>query len=115
MAAGMGATWADYNLDGNMDLYVSNMFSSAGGRIVDKEKIAQVAGGDAILPLMRFAKGNTLLENRGDGSFKDVSEQAGITMGRWSWGSEFVDLNNDGWEDLIVPNGFVTNHNTKDL
>ncbi len=111
----MGATWADYDHDGLMDLYVSNMFSSAGGRIVDQPRFQAVAGEDAVEPLQRFAKGNTLLRNAGDGTFEDVSEDAGVTMGRWSWGGEFVDLNNDGWQDLMVPNGFVTNHNTKDL
>lgn len=114
-AAGMGATWADYDRDGLMDLYVSNMFSSAGGRIVDKPEIQAVAGEDAVEPLRRFAKGNTLLRNAGDGTFEDVSEEAGVTMGRWSWGGEFVDFNNDGWQDLMAPNGFVSNHNSKDL
>ncbi len=115
MAAGMGATWGDYNLDGKIDLYVSNMFSSAGGRIVDKPMIATMAGKEAVEPLQRFAKGNTLLENQGDGTFKDVSFNAGVTMGRWSWGGEFVDFNNDCWPDIVVPNGFVTNHLTHDL
>lgn len=115
MAAGMGATWADYDLDGKIDLYVSNMFSSAGGRIVDKPQIASIAGDDAVQPLQRFAKGNTLFRNQGDGTFKDVSFEAGITMGRWSWGGEFLDFNNDCWPDIVVPNGFVSNHITKDL
>jgi hypothetical protein len=115
MAAGMGSAWADYDLDGDMDLYNSNMFSSAGGRIVDKDKIASIAGDESISGLERFAKGNTLLTNNGDGTFSDVSFGAGITMGRWSWGGEWVDFNNDGLEDLMVPNGFVTNDNTSDL
>ncbi len=115
-AAGMGASWADFDRDGRMDLHVSNMFSSAGGRIVDKPEIARIAGGDDVVaPLQRFAKGNTLLRNRGDGTFEDVSDRAGVTMGRWSWGAEFVDVNGDGHQDLMVPNGFVTNHNSKDL
>ena len=29
-------------------------------------------------------------------------------MGRWAWGTNFVDINNDGWEDLIVANGNIT-------
>jgi len=115
MAAGMGVTWGDYDLDGKVDLYVSNMFSSAGGRIVDKERIQELAGADAVAPLARFAKGNTLLRNRGDGTFEDTSFQAGVTMGRWSWGGEFVDVNNDAWLDLMVPNGFVTNVDPSDL
>jgi hypothetical protein len=36
-------------------------------------------------------------------------------MGRWAWGSRFVDINNDAQEDLVVGNGFVTGYNPKDL
>ena len=56
----------------------------------------------------RHARGNTLFENSWDGTFRDVSLEAGVTMGRWAWGSNFADINNDGWDDLIVANGLVT-------
>jgi hypothetical protein len=36
-------------------------------------------------------------------------------MGRWAWGARFVDLDNDGRQDLFVPNGFITNEDSKDL
>ena len=39
----------------------------------------------------------------------------GVTLGRWAWGSNFVDLNNDGWEDILVTNGFITQEDTGDL
>ena len=38
-----------------------------------------------------------------------------VLLGRWAWGSNFIDINNDGLEDLFVANGFVTNEDTKDL
>ena len=44
-----------------------------------------------------------------------MSEPAGVTVGRWSWGSVFGDLNNDGWQDLVVANGFVTGQVPDDL
>jgi hypothetical protein len=44
-----------------------------------------------------------------------VSVAAGVTMGRWAWGSNFVDLNNDGLEDIYVANGFITTDDTGDL
>jgi hypothetical protein len=39
----------------------------------------------------------------------------GVTLGRWAWGSLFVDLNNDGWEDIYVTNGFITADDNNDL
>ena len=63
----------------------------------------------------RHARGNSLFRNLGDGTFADVSEQAGITMGRWAWGSTFVDFDNDGRPDLFTPNGFLTGEDPEDL
>ena len=65
--------------------------------------------------LRRFARGNTLLKNLGDSTFSDVSEVAGVTMGRWAWSSNFVDVNNDSWDDLVVANGLLTTDDTGDL
>ena len=63
----------------------------------------------------QHARGNALFANAGDGTFVDVSLDAGITMGRWGWGSIFTDLNNDGHLDMVVPNGFLTATGSKDL
>ena len=65
--------------------------------------------------MQRFSRGNTLLANLGTGKFSDQSAESGVEMGRWAWASQFVDLNNDGWEDLIVANGYVTADDTGDL
>ena len=42
-------------------------------------------------------------------------EIADVTMGRWAWGSLFLDLNNDSNLDIVVVNGLVTNEDTDDL
>jgi len=55
------------------------------------------------------------LENTGDGKFKDVTDEAGVSLGRWTWGARFVDFNNDGYDDLYVPNGFITGPDAGDL
>ena len=65
--------------------------------------------------MQRHARGNSLFENAGDGTFRDVSTERAVTMGRWAWGSLFVDLNNDSWEDLYVVNGFFTTPDPGDL
>ncbi|MCA9268642.1 MAG: VCBS repeat-containing protein, partial [Planctomycetales bacterium] len=65
--------------------------------------------------LQRHARGNTLFHNRGGAEFDDVTIDAAVNMGRWAWGSQFVDINNDGWEDLVVANGFITAPDEGDL
>lgn len=114
-AFGMSVSWGDYDRDGWMDVYVSNMFSGAGNRIVPQPSF-QAGATDELKQQLRYAaRGNSLFRNLGNGSFEDVSELADVTLGRWAWGSLFADLDNDGWEDLIVGNGFVTRENTGDL
>jgi hypothetical protein len=114
-AAGMSVSWADVNRDGRMDVYIGNMFSAAGGRIAFQRKFHSAAEAVTRAQIQRHARGNTLFVNRGGGVFEDVSLDAAVTMGRWAWGSVFVDVNNDGWQDLVVANGNITNHNPKDL
>ena len=53
--------------------------------------------------------------NKGDGTFLDNGMSSGTQMGRWAWGSLLVDINNDGWRDAYVTNGFVTADNNNDL
>ncbi len=106
-AGSMGISWGDYNRDGFMDSFVSAMWSSAGNRVTYQPKFKDKTP-EVKSRLQRFAHGNTMLKNNGDGTFSDISEAAGIEMGRWAWSSNFVDINNDGWEDLVVANGFLT-------
>ncbi|MBP88320.1 MAG: hypothetical protein CMJ64_16660 [Planctomycetaceae bacterium] len=115
IAAGMSVSWGDYNNDGWMDIYVGNMFSSAGNRIAYQRDFQPSAADATRAQFQRHARGNTLFENLRDGTFRDVSIDAAVAMGRWSWGSKFADLNNDGREDLLVANGYVTGPDTDDL
>ncbi len=113
-AAGMGVSWSDYDNDGDLDLYVTNMYSAAGRRIAYQPRFKR-DDGQTRRQIQRHSVGNTLLENQGEGVFRDVSEVAGIRMGRWGWGGKFVDLDNDGNDDLVVPNGFLTGAIEDDL
>lgn len=113
-AGGMSISWGDYNRDGHMDAYVGNMFSAAGNRVTFQPNF-KTDSAEVRQRLQRFARGNTLLQNTGNADFRDRSTTAGVEMGRWAWGSLFVDVNNDGWEDIFVSNGYMTTEGAGDL
>ncbi|MFN0125216.1 MAG: FG-GAP repeat domain-containing protein [Verrucomicrobiales bacterium] len=113
ISAGMSASWGDVDNDGNPDIYVSNMWSSAGNRVSYQRRFRE--GSSQLTSFQRHARGNSLFHNAGDGTFHDISESAGVTMGRWAWGSRFADLNNDGHDDLVVANGYITQPDPADL
>ena len=115
-AASMSAAFGDYNRDGKMDLYVANMFSSAGNRITEQREFMEELEPESKNLWRRFAMGNSLFANDVDQGFQDVSQVSAVSMGRWSWSSKFADLNNDGWEDIVVANGYITSkEDTGDL
>ena len=101
---GMGASWGDYDLDGTLDLYISNMYSKAGLRIG-----SQVEGLDP--RFKEFSSGNRLYRQKGD-QFELTSslKPPGHLVAKvgWSWGGQFADFNNDGYLDLYVPTGYFT-------
>lgn len=114
-ASGMGVSCSDVDLDGDIDMYITNMFSSAGLRIASQEE-QYMRGQNRELhdDYLFHARGNTLLLNNGNGTFEDGTEAAGVSLGRWAWGSIFTDLDNDGYDDIYVPNGFVTSKKDPD-
>jgi Tfp pilus assembly protein PilF/peroxiredoxin len=106
--AGMSATWLDYDNDGRLDIYTGNMWSAAGQRVTAQAAFMPDAPPEVRALYRRHARGNSLLRNRGDGTFEDVTLAARAEMGRWAWSSDALDFDNDGWEDLYVVNGMFT-------
>jgi enediyne biosynthesis protein E4 len=79
---GMGTSWGDYDLDGRPDLVITHYFQE------------------------RFA----LYHHEPGGGFTDQAETHGLggTRDFVGWGAEFVDVDNDGWPDLVLANGHVS-------
>jgi hypothetical protein len=80
---GMGVAAADYDNDGDVDLYVTNYGP------------------------------NELWRNEGDGTFEKVTDRAGVDDPRWSVSASWVDYDRDGWLDLYVGNYFRHSMDTR--
>lgn len=106
--AGMSAAFLDYDNDGRLDIYTGNMWAAPGQRVTAAPPFMPEAPADVRALYQRHARGNSLFRNRGDGTFEDRSVEAGVTMGRWAWSSDALDVDSDGWQDLYVANGMLT-------
>jgi tetratricopeptide (TPR) repeat protein len=111
VGAGMSACWVDYDNDQRPDLYAANMWSAAGQRVSQQHRFHAKSSEDIRDLYKRHAQGNALYRSRGDGGFDDVTEQAGVAMGRWAWCSDFWDFDHDGYPDLYITNGYITGPN----
>jgi hypothetical protein len=78
---GMNADFGDYDRDGWLDIYVTN--------ITDEY----------------MKECNMLWHNNGDGTFTDLSKETATCNTLWGWAAKWGDFDNDGWEDLFVVNG----------
>jgi hypothetical protein len=112
---GMSATWADYDRDGLMDIYVSSMFSGAGNQVIAQADFNPSMTEETRRKYLKMVRGNSLLKNRGQGRFDDITDPMAEGFAGWAWGAKFADFNNDGWEDLYVANGYVSQPDKDDL
>ena len=114
VGAGMSVCWADFDNDGAEDLYVANMWTAAGVRVSLEDEFRQESPAAVRALYQKHAMGNSLLRSRGN-EFEDATDSSGAGMGRWSWSSDSIDFDHDGFADLYVTNGMVSGPSHGDL
>jgi hypothetical protein len=83
-SAGMNVEFGDYDGDGLLDIFVTNISNPA------------------------IRQGNMLWKNMGNNTFANVARETGVWDTGWGWGGKFLDFDNDGWLDLYTVSGFVS-------
>ncbi|MGD2113688.1 MAG: CRTAC1 family protein [Acidobacteriota bacterium] len=88
-SGGTGLALVDYDGDGDLDLYLVNGW--------------RLGGPESPREILERGK-NRLYRNRGDGTFDDVTEHAGVGSEEWGTGIAAGDFDGDGWTDLFATN-----------
>lgn len=103
-----GATWLDYDRDGNLDLYVTRYCEWS----VEKDIACPGPQGKRSVcnPTVYPAAHHALFHNNGNGTFSDVTKRSGVGKeARRGLGVVATDFNKDGWTDLFVSNDLSPN------
>ncbi len=106
----MGIKFFDFDNDGRMDLFLTDMHSDMmGNRAPDEEKIKtppQHIESESYLggPTESFIFGNAFFHNLGGGKFEEISDRLNAEN-YWPWGVSVGDLNADGWDDIFITSG----------
>ena len=102
----MGVDFSDIDGDGDTDFVTTEMLSPDPVRRREQVALAVPGwtppGGHGTRV---SADRNTLQLNRGDGTWAETARAAGLDASEWTWGAMFLDVDLDGYEDLLVTNG----------
>ena len=108
----VGAAWADYDRDGKLDLFVSRYVHTDIHNLPQPgAKSFDYKGLHVEVP-EEEGESDFLFRNRGDGTFEDVSQKAGVSNPekRRGMGVVWGDYDDDGWPDLFVTNDVGANY-----
>jgi len=104
--SGMAVAVGDIDRDGHVDLFQVDMLSADTRRLKTQipthASLAKQPGAGEGRPQMQR---NTLQLGRGDGTFAEVARSAGVGASGWSWSTVLLDVDLDGWEDILIGTG----------
>ncbi|MHB1306719.1 MAG: VCBS repeat-containing protein, partial [Limisphaerales bacterium] len=102
----MGIDFADINRDGFDDFFVSDMLSrDHARRMLETGEVPPVPMPIGAIENRPQYSHNMLFVNRGDGTFAELAHFAGVEASEWTWSPNFLDVDLDGYEDLLITTG----------
>ncbi|HKI33612.1 MAG TPA: VCBS repeat-containing protein [Gemmataceae bacterium] len=108
----MALTVGDVDNDGNIDLYMANMYSKAGSRVIGNLR-PDTYPPDVMAKIRTFVTGSELHRNLGDLKFEQKGHEWQVNDCGWAYGAALIDLDNDGWLDLYATAGYVSRDRDK--
>ncbi len=103
----MGIDFGDLDRDGQDDFMVTDMLSrDPVRRQADAQNLSAESEPFVGIEERPQVPRNTLYRGRGDGTFSEVAWSAGIAATDWSWSPVFLDVDLDGYEDILITTGF---------
>lgn len=108
----MAIAAGDVDNDGNIDLYLSNMYSKAGKRVIGNLR-PDTYPPDVMEEMRHFVMGSQLYLNQGRLKFKPTGQERQVAAVGWAWGATISDLDNDGYQDLYATAGFISQDRNK--
>jgi len=107
-ATSMGACAGDLDNDGSTELYVANMYSKMGRRIIGQVSASDYPPG-VFEQIQGSCTGNRLYtKSPGESRYRETSETVGVNAVGWAYAPAAVDLDGDGWLDLYATTGFLS-------
>jgi hypothetical protein len=103
----MGVTAGDFDNDGHIDLYVGNMYSKAGNRVMTNLRPGSYPK-SIMAKLRSLTTGSQMHHNLGGLKFERIGRELQVADIGWSYGPAMADLNNDGWLDIYATCGFIS-------
>ena len=112
----MGVDFADIDRDGDTDFFVVDMLSRDHEmRHVQISEMVSKNEPHTLLKSRPQVSRNTLQVNRGDNTFAELAYYANVEASEWSWGPVFLDVDLDGYEDILVTNGQLRDFQNADM
>ena len=121
--ASMAIDFADIDRDGSDDFFIADMLGVTRARRQVQRDNLQGNGipslgwgwGAGEIAQITSVMRNTLFLNLGGGNFAEIAQYSGLQASDWTWGAAFLDVDLDGFEDLLIANGHARDHLNSDI